>query len=73
MSSAADTAALPPLEGSVEPRGSLADFIWFRSGGPAEWLARPKDEADLARFLEQLDADVPVTPIGVGTGGVASA
>jgi len=58
---------LPKLEGSIEPNGSLADFIWFRTGGPAQWLVRPKDEADLSYFLAELDEDVPVTPIGVGS------
>ena len=58
---------LPDLSGTVERGGSLADFIWFRTGGPAEWLVRPKDENDLANFLAELDADVPVTPIGVGS------
>ena len=32
---------LPRLAGSAEREGSLADFIWFRTGGPAEWLVRP--------------------------------
>ena len=58
---------LPRLEGSVEPRGSLADFIWFRTGGPAEWLVRPNDVEDLANFLRGLDPDVPVLPVGVGS------
>ncbi len=58
---------LPELAGTIEAGGSLADFIWFRTGGPAQWLVRPKDEADLARFLGDLDADVPVTPVGVGS------
>jgi len=58
---------LPQLEGTIEPGGSLRDFIWFRTGGPAEWLVRPKDEADLARFLAGLDPAIPVTPIGVGS------
>ncbi len=58
---------LPELEGTAERGGSLADFIWFRTGGPAEWLVRPKDEADLSRFLDGLDEQVPVTPIGVGS------
>ena len=62
---AADT--LPELQGTVEPGGSLADFIWFRTGGPAEWLVKPKDEADLSRFLSELDPGVAVTPIGVGS------
>ncbi len=65
--SRADEMALPRLEGTIEPRGSLSDFIWFRTGGPAEWLVRPRDEADLSRFLNSLDRDVPVTPIGVGS------
>ena len=63
----AATQILPPLEGSLEPQGSLADFIWFRTGGPAEWLVRPKDAADLARFLRGLDPSVPVLPVGVGS------
>lgn len=65
--SGADQISMPKVEGSIEPGGSLADFIWFRTGGPAQWLVRPSDEADLARFLAELDADVPVTPVGVGS------
>jgi UDP-N-acetylmuramate dehydrogenase len=60
-------AALPPLEGTIEPGGSLADFIWFRTGGPAEYLVRPRDVADLSRFLASLDPQLPVLPIGVGS------
>jgi UDP-N-acetylmuramate dehydrogenase len=58
---------LPHLEGGVEPGGSLADFIWFRTGGPAEWLVRPNDVEDLANFLRELDPAVPVMPVGVGS------
>jgi UDP-N-acetylmuramate dehydrogenase len=58
---------LPALDGAVEPRGSLADFIWFRTGGPAEWLVRPGGVEDLARFLAELDPAVPVMPVGVGS------
>ncbi len=65
--SAAVADTLPDLQGTIEQGGSLADFIWFRTGGPAQWLVRPKDEADLAHFLGKLDASVPVTPIGVGS------
>jgi len=65
--SSAPAQALPRLGGTIEQGGSLADFIWFRTGGPAQWLVRPKDEDDLARFLRELDPDVPVTPIGVGS------
>ena len=62
---------LPPsresIRGSVEAGGSLADFIWFRTGGPAEWLVRPADVADLAGLLKTLDPATPVLPVGVGS------
>jgi UDP-N-acetylmuramate dehydrogenase len=58
---------IPPLAGSAERSGSLADFIWFRTGGPAEWLVRPASAEDLAGFLRALDPDVPVLPVGVGS------
>ncbi len=59
--------ALPPLRGTAEANASLADFIWFRTGGPAEWLVRPADLDDLAQFLKALPMDVPVLPVGVGS------
>ncbi|HEX4738447.1 MAG TPA: UDP-N-acetylmuramate dehydrogenase [Allosphingosinicella sp.] len=58
---------MPSLAGTVEPGGSLADFIWFRTGGPAEWLVKPKDVEDLAHFLRDLAPRVPVLPVGVGS------
>jgi UDP-N-acetylmuramate dehydrogenase len=60
-------AELPGLEGEAERDGALADFIWFRTGGSAEWLVRPKSAADLSDFLSRLDPTVPVLPIGVGS------
>jgi UDP-N-acetylmuramate dehydrogenase len=59
--------ALPPLYGDAEHQGSLADFIWFRTGGPAEWLVRPRDVKDLASFMAGLDPETPVLPVGVGS------
>jgi UDP-N-acetylmuramate dehydrogenase len=58
---------VPTLAGTAERDGSLADFIWFRTGGPAEWLVKPKDVEDLSRFLRELDPSVPVLPVGVGS------
>src|SRR3546814_14402454 len=75
--SPAKEAVLPPLAGSAEANGALADFIWFRTGGPAEWLVRPRDGNDLAQFLAALPREGPVLPGGVGpnllvrAGGVA--
>jgi UDP-N-acetylmuramate dehydrogenase len=58
----------PEGEGlKVEPNGSLAAFIWFRTGGPAEYLVRPDSIATLASFLRDLDPATPVLPIGVGS------
>ncbi len=59
--------ALPPLRGTATHEGSLADFIWFRTGGPAEWLVRPQDVNDLAAFMAGLEDDTPVLPVGVGS------
>ena len=58
---------LPRLQGSAERGGSLADFIWFRTGGPAEWLVRPAGVEDLSGFLSELDPSVPVLAVGVGS------
>jgi UDP-N-acetylmuramate dehydrogenase len=57
----------PGLKGTAEPEGSLADFIWFRTGGPAEWLVKPKDVDDLSALLRALDPALPVLPVGVGS------
>jgi UDP-N-acetylmuramate dehydrogenase len=59
--------AVPEIDGSIESLASLADFIWFRTGGPADWLVKPKDVEDLSRFLGELDPSVPVMPVGVGS------
>lgn len=67
MSRVALATPLPTLAGTAERGGSLADFIWFRTGGPAEWLVRPKDVADLSQFLADLAAEMPVLPVGVGS------
>ena len=58
---------LPAVRGSVRADASLADFIWFRTGGAAEWLVRPADITDLCDLLRGLPADVPVMAVGVGS------
>ncbi len=55
------------IRGRLTPASPLAPGTWFRVGGPAAWLFQPADEADLAAFLEQLPADIPVTVMGVGS------
>jgi UDP-N-acetylmuramate dehydrogenase len=58
---------LPAVRGKLLRDEPLGPFTWFRVGGPAEVLFLPEDEADLADFLEGLDAGVPVTALGVGS------
>ncbi|MCC7346500.1 MAG: UDP-N-acetylmuramate dehydrogenase [Variibacter sp.] len=69
--------AAPALRGRLLANQPLAEFTWFRVGGPAQALFVPEDEGDLAYFLAHLSADIPVTVIGLGSnlivrdGGVA--
>lgn len=58
---------LPKVRGSYEMNAPLRNLIWFRTGGPAEVLFRPADEADLCAFLKNLAPGVPVHVIGVGS------
>jgi UDP-N-acetylmuramate dehydrogenase len=62
-----DLKALRELRGRLLSNQSLAELTWFRVGGPAQVLFMPEDEADLAYFLANLPADVPVTVIGLGS------
>jgi len=62
----ADT--LPPrVAGKLTPDAPLAPLVWFKAGGPAEWLFEPKDLADLQAFLRELDPTVPVMALGLGS------
>ncbi|MFO1127991.1 MAG: UDP-N-acetylmuramate dehydrogenase [Rhodospirillales bacterium] len=58
---------LPAVRGRYAENVALAPITWFRVGGPAEVVFRPADEADLAGFLAEKPADVPVTVLGVGS------
>ncbi len=43
---------LPKVRGRLMPNAPLADLTWFKTGGPAEVLFMPADEADLAEFIQ---------------------
>ncbi|MDF2233996.1 UDP-N-acetylmuramate dehydrogenase [Albimonas sp. CAU 1670] len=60
-------ARLPQVRGRLTPMRPLADLCWLRVGGPAEALFQPEDADDLSAFLAALPADVPLTPLGVGS------
>jgi UDP-N-acetylmuramate dehydrogenase len=58
---------LPKVEGKLTPDAPLAPLVWFKSGGSAEYLFEPKDIHDLQEFLRQLDPNVPVMALGLGS------
>jgi UDP-N-acetylmuramate dehydrogenase len=60
-------ATMPDVRGKLTPNAPLAPLVWFKSGGSAEWLFEPKDEADLVDFLRELDSEVPVMALGLGS------
>ena len=55
------------VRGRLTQNAPLAPLVWFKSGGAAEWLFEPKDEDDLVQFLHDLDPQVPVMPLGLGS------
>ncbi|MAV49828.1 MAG: UDP-N-acetylenolpyruvoylglucosamine reductase [Hyphomonadaceae bacterium] len=59
--------SLQRLRGKLIANAALAPYTWFRVGGAADLLFIPADIEDLADFLKQLPADVPVTVLGVGS------
>ena len=55
------------VRGKLTPNAPLAPLVWFKSGGRAEWLFEPADEDDLVAFLRDLDPEVPVMALGLGS------
>ena len=58
---------LPKVRGKLTAAAPLAPLVWFKSGGPAEWLFEPKDVDDLGAFLAELNPSVPVMGLGLGS------
>ncbi len=55
------------IRGKLTPNAPLAPLVWFKSGGPTDWLFEPKDAGDLSAFLADLDPAVPVMALGLGS------
>jgi UDP-N-acetylmuramate dehydrogenase len=60
-------ATMPQVRGKLTPDAPLAPLVWFKSGGTAEWLLEPADEQDLTHFLRELDPQVPLMALGLGS------
>ncbi len=55
------------IRGRLTSQAPLAKLVWFKSGGPADWLFEPADADDLREFLERLDGQLPVMALGLGS------
>jgi len=60
-------ATIPEVRGKLTKGAALAPLVWFKSGGPAQWLFEPKDSDDLQQFLRDLDPAIAVWPLGLGS------
>ena len=67
MSETSTLPKVPNVRGRLTRDAPLAPLVWFKSGGRADFLFEPADEADLADFLRQLDSAVPVMALGLGS------
>ena len=59
--------SLPTIRGRLSHGRLLSDLTWLRVGGPADVIVQPADLEDLACFMRDLDADMPVFALGVGS------
>lgn len=55
------------VRGKLTECAPLDKLVWFKSGGPADWLFEPADLDDLAAFLSNLDEGTPVMALGLGS------
>jgi len=55
------------VRGRLTHDAPLAKFVWFKSGGHADWLFEPADLDDLKGFFERLGGDIPLMALGVGS------
>ena len=66
-------AVVPPrlspemVRGKLTAAAPLAPLVWFKAGGPADWLFEPADLADLRQFLAIVDGGLPVMALGLGS------
>jgi len=58
---------LDGIRGRLTCKAPLAPYVWFKTGGPADWLFEPADLADLRAFIERLGGEIPVVALGLGS------
>ncbi len=55
------------IRGRIVPKQKLSEISWFRVGGEAELFFQPANIEDLQYFLQNLPANINITPIGMGS------
>ncbi len=58
---------LDGIRGKLTCRAPLAPYVWFKTGGAADWLFEPADLDDLKCLLERLAGEIPVMALGLGS------
>lgn len=58
---------LKPIKGKIKFDVDMAKIVWFRTGGLAQILFEPENEADLALFLKIIGTNFPLQIIGIGS------
>ena len=58
---------LPNVRGRYAFTFDLSKVTWFKVGGAAEVLFKPKDVEDLITFIKDKDPAMPVTVLGAGS------
>ncbi len=58
---------LPEIRGRYSENVGMDKTSWFRVGGPADIVFKPKDQEDLQHFLTHCPKDINVTIIGVAS------
>ena len=66
-SCANDEISTQGVRGKLTRDAPLAKLVWFKAGGNADWLFEPEDLDDLTSFIANLDGDVPVMALGLGS------
>lgn len=63
------TARIPldGIRGKLTCKAPLAPYVWFKTGGAADWLFEPADLDDLRALLERLGGEIPVMALGLGS------
>ena len=55
------------IRGIIKTNYNLAHLLWFKVGGEADILFKPKDVEDLSEFLKENLEKLPITVIGAGS------